>query len=117
MADALITLLHLAVQLGIAIAQMLLGKRAVKRIHLLAALGARRAQPWLTNHKIRDYTHRRKHKQNNQPCKRRARVALLIQHANHARDHRHNVQPKEIWRPRNIKIHVYIQSIKLEPKF
>ena len=113
MADALITLLHLAVQLGIAIAQMLLGKRAVKRIHLLAALGARRAQPWLANHKIRNHAKHGKHKQNDEPRKRRARIALLIQHANHAGDYRQNVQPKKDLRPRNIKIHVYpVQSIK-----
>ena len=112
-ADALITLLHLTVQLGIAIAQMLLGKRAVKRIHLLAALGARRAQPWFANHKIRNHAKHGKHKQNDEPRKRRARVALLIQHTNHAGDHHQNVQPKKDLCPRNIQIHVYpVQSIK-----
>ena len=105
MADALITLLHLAVQLGIAIAQMLLGKRTIKRIHLLAALGARRSQPRLANHAISNHAKHRKHKQNREPCKRRARIALLIQHTNHASSHRQNVQPKENLCPRNIQIH------------
>ena len=101
--NALIAAAHLVARIQILVMEMPLGKLAVKHIHLFHPLGARHAQTRFSHQKIRPHTKQRKHKQDNQPGKRRPRIALAVQHAHHTHRHRSNVQKQKHLSPRNSK--------------
>ena len=101
--NALVTAAHFIVRVQIFILEMPLGKLVVKRVHLFHALGSCHPQTRLAHQQIGRHAEQWEDEQDHQPCKRRARIALAVQHAYGAHRYRRNMEAQEYLSRRNAK--------------